>query len=130
MNYRNILLFCGALLFIVFASLQINDATQYGNSDEWIWIALYALMASLSALLVWRKIAEKWLYSWAGFCWGCLLFRMQDTQGNLRFDWLHPANYWDASGTTMVQQANESGGLFILAVWASITIFLAKRNPG
>lgn len=126
---KKILLIFGATLFVVFASLQVNDATQYGNQDAWLWIVIYGLMAAINLLMLKINPVEKWLYSWAGFTWGCVLFRIQDEQGNLHFDWMHPANYWDPSGSTMVQQANESGGLVILALWATLTIFLGKKMP-
>ncbi len=123
---KTLFLACGTALFAGFAALQFNDATQYGNRDAWTWIALYGLMATLNLGMIWRNIPRHWLFAWAGFCWGALLFRLQDAQGNLHVDWLHPANYWDQNHT-MVQHANESGGLLILALWASITIFVAKN---
>ncbi len=121
----------GALVFLIFTLLQFNDAGQYGNYDAWIWIAIYGAMTAISAMMIWRPIALHWLFAWAGFTWGALLFRLQDGQGNIHIEWLHPANYWDETNT-MVQQSNESGGLLILAVWAScvaiITYFNQKKT--
>lgn len=117
----------GALVFLIFTVLQFNDAGQYGNNDAWVWIIIYGVMSAISAVMIWRKVAVHWLFSWAGFTWGALLFRIQDGQGNVHFEWLHPANYWDATNT-MVQQSNESGGLLILAVWATVVAVIAHRG--
>lgn len=116
----------GALLFSVFTALQFNDAAQYSNYDAWTWIFIYGIMAAISAALLVKPLEKQWLYAWGGFTWGCLLFRIQDEHGNVHFEWLHPANYWDATGTTMVQNSNESGGLLLLAFWATATVFMAK----
>ena len=118
----------GAVLFLVFTALQFNDATQYGNHDAWVWIVIYGAMAIISALAIFKTLPQQWLFAWAGFCWGALVFRLQDNQGNLHFEWLHPANYWDATGTTMIQQSNESGGLLILALWATLCVVFNARE--
>ena len=116
----------GALILAVFAFLQFNDASQYGNHDAWIWIALYsgAVLIHLCSLIYSPALAL--YYTWLGFIAGCLLFRIQDDQGNLHFDWLNPNQYWNESGTQMVQQTNESGGLLILLVFAAVQLLLAK----
>ncbi len=125
---RKILLGLGALIFAAFAALQVNDATQYGNNDAWIWIALYGIAALLSAFSIFRRLPKHWLSAWAGFSWGCLLFRLQDELGNFHLSRLNPANYWDATGTTMVQNSNESGGLLIVALWACLLIYLNGKR--
>ena len=118
----------GAVLFLVFTTLQFNDATQYGNHDAWVWIMVYGAMAVISGLAIFKTLPHQWLFAWAGFCWGALVFRLQDNQGNVHFEWLHPSNYWDATGTTMIQQSNESGGLLILAVWATLCVVINSRE--
>ncbi|WP_395341141.1 transmembrane 220 family protein [Ningiella sp. W23] len=118
----------GTILFAVFAYLQFNDASQYGNHDAWIWIVLYgfAALINLSSLLT--ALPNAILYVWLGFTCGSLLFRMQDDQGNLHLDWLNPSQYWNEAGTQMVQQTNESGGLVILIVWAILHLLVSKRS--
>jgi len=123
----------GAALFFAFTALQFNDAAQYDNNDAWIWIALYGGMGFICVLQLRQLPAPHWLFAWAGLCWGSLLFRLQDSHGNLHIEWLSPANFWNAEGF-MVQHANESSGLFILAFWASAVALLAlkyeKANSG
>lgn len=128
MLLKKVLLILGCIIFFLFAALQINDASQYGNADAWVWIIIYGAMATINLLMLWFSIAKHWLFCWCGFIWGALLFRLQDAQGNLHLDWLHPSNYWDSSngdGATMVQHANESGGLLIVGLWACLTCYLA-----
>ena len=132
-HIKKITLCFGSLIFFLFAALQINDAEQYGNADAWSWIAIYTTMAILNLAMLWLHPAKHWLFAWAGFTWGALFFRIQDDQGNMHVEWLHPANYWADTGdggTTMVQHANESGGLLILALWACLTCYLGTiRKP-
>ena len=116
-----------AVLFVLFAYLQLNDLSQYGNHDAWIWTIMYAAAAVLSAASAFKTLPGSVVTTWAGFCAGSLLFRLQDDQGNLHLDRLHPANYWDATGQTMIQNSNESGGLVILLVWA-IVLCLWRRS--
>nr|WP_136252818.1 transmembrane 220 family protein [Ningiella ruwaisensis] len=118
----------GTLLFFVFAFLQFNDATQYGNHDAWIWIVLYLIGALFNLAALFNKLSIVPVYIWFGFTAGSLLFRMQDDQGNLHLDWINPSKYWDDSGNQMIQQTNESGGLVILLIWALIQIILLKRQ--
>jgi len=125
---KRIFLVTGLTLFVAFTLLQTNDGIQYGNQDAWTWIALYGLMAVINGVLIWKHIHQQWLYSWAGFTWGALLFRLQDEQGNMHFDRLHPANYWNDAGTEMIQQSNESGGLLILAIWATATVMMTRKG--
>lgn len=127
LNAKNAFYAVGALLFFVFMTLQFNDATQYGNHDAWTWIIIYFAMSALNVGLIFKKVKLEWLYSWAGFAWGCLLFRLQDDHGNMYFSRLNPSNYWDPSGTSMIQNSNESGGLLILAVWATVLVFVVKK---
>ncbi|EWH08458.1 hypothetical protein DS2_17362 [Catenovulum agarivorans DS-2] len=115
------------LVFVVFAYLQLNDLTQYGNHDAWIWTSMYLSAAALSCVSAFKKLPQSLITTWAGFCAGALLFRLQDDQGTLHLSRLHPANYWDASGQTMIQNSNESGGLVILLVWAIILVFVARK---
>lgn len=124
---RKALLVFGGVVFLLFAALQVNDARQYGNTDAWLWIVIYSAMASINLVMLRINIAKHWLYCWCGFTWGALLFRLQDSQGNIHLEWLHPANYWADSpgGATMVQHSNESGGLLILALWACLTCYFA-----
>lgn len=128
MTIKKYLLALGCTLFTIFVLLQFNDATQYGNHDAWIWIFIYASVAVINAVLIKKSIPEKWLFALSGFAWGAFLFRIQDEQGNLHIEWLHPSNFWGEPGESLVQQANESGGLLILAIWTIITIFLARNN--
>jgi len=125
-SFRTILLALGALTFAVFALLQLNDTTQYSNQDAWSWIVLYGVGAILSAALIWKPLPGTLTTSWAGFCWGALVFRLQDDVGNFQLSRLNPASYWNESGTEMVQVSNESGGLLILAVWATLLVFLKR----
>jgi len=123
---RSILLILGTIVFAAFASLQFNDATQYGNHDPWAWIALYALMAILSLTALYKRLPESLLTSWAGFSWGALFFRLQDDFGNFKLERLDPSTYWNDQGTEMVQVSNESGGLLIMALFATLVIFLNR----
>jgi hypothetical protein len=118
----------GALLFSAFAFLQFNDASQYGNHDAWIWIALYSTAALISLCSLIYSVSLSALYLWLGFVGGSLLFRIQDDQGNLHLDWLDPNQYWNESGNQMVQQTNESGGLVILLIWALIQLLIAQKR--
>jgi hypothetical protein len=126
-NARNAFYAAGTILFFVFMTLQFNDVTQYGNSDAWTWVLIYGAMMAINAGQIFCIIPREWLFAWSGFGWGALFFRIQDEQGNVHFDWLHPDNYWDPTGTTMIQNSNESGGLLILAVWATALVFLEKK---
>lgn len=123
---RNVLTATYAVLFLVFAALQINDATQYGNHDAWIWIGIYVVMSAICALLFLRKRTGDVVPAWVGFTWGCWLFKIQDEHGNLHFDWLVLNNYWTPDSAQMVQRVNESGGLFILACCALSLLFLRR----
>ena len=116
----------GVIMFTLFAALQVNDATQYGNHDAWIWIVLYGTAATINLFALLRQVSLSYLYVWFGFCAGGLLFRIQDDAGNLRLNWLNPSQYLDNSGA-MVQQTNESGGLVILLLWVLIHIWAARR---
>lgn len=116
-----------ALIFVVFAYLQLNDLSQYGNHDAWIWILMYLVAAGLSAASTFKTLPLSAFTTWVGFCAGSLLFRLQDDQGNLHIDRLNPSNYWDATGQTMIQNSNESGGLVILLVWA-IVLCIWRRS--
>ncbi|VUD66663.1 hypothetical protein TDB9533_03653 [Thalassocella blandensis] len=113
-----------AIVFAIFAYLQVNDATQYGNHDAWLWILMYGAMAVFSGCMAFQKMKKGILLSWMGFCWGCLLFKIQDEHGNIQLDWLRMDAYWAPESQQMVQQVNESGGLFILASYATVSIFM------
>ncbi len=125
---KKLVLVLGALVFLIFTYLQLNDATQYGNHDAWTWIFLYLVSSILSIALAFRTLPKHWVVGWAGFAWGCLFFRLQDDQGNFYLSRLHPANYWDPTGTTMIQNSNESGGLLILAIWACVLVLLRRKH--
>ena len=103
-SFRTILLALGALAFAVFALLQLNDTTQYSNQDAWSWIVLYGVGAILSAALIWIPLPGTLTTSWAGFCWGALVFRLQDDVGNFQLSRLNPASYWNESGTEMTSR--------------------------
>lgn len=125
---RVLLLSLGFIVFLFFAYLQLNDATQYGNADAWFWIAIYLIAAILNLALIFNRLPAALLYSWFGFTLGSLCFRLQDSHGNFHFDRLDPATFWNPRTAEMVQQSNESGGLFILMVWAVVLIALSKRR--
>lgn len=125
---KRIPLFAGSALFFLFTFLQLNDAAQYGNFDAWAWVLIYGVAAGLSAAAAIKPLKDYYLSAWAGFSLGALFFRLQDNQGNFHFDRLNPANFWGPEHAQMVQDANESGGLFILFLWSLALFFLNKKK--
>ncbi|MER2494136.1 transmembrane 220 family protein [Catenovulum sediminis] len=126
-RFKKICLMLAALIFFLFTYFQLNDLQQYGNHDAWIWVLMYLFAALLNLFYIKYWVTPVVFSGWLGFSAGALLFRLQDDQGNIHFSRLHPANYWDTSGTHMIQNSNESGGLLILVFWALILWIWAKR---
>ena len=121
----------GALLFAIFALLQINDLDQYGNHDAWSWIVIYAVTAILNVLILQGLLPLSVSYVWVGFSAGGLLFRLQDDVGNFHFDRLNPETYWNERTAEMVQQSNECGGLLVVLLWTLVLVFLrSKQSQG
>lgn len=125
---RVFLLSLGFIVFLFFAYLQLNDLTQYGNSDAWFWILIYMTPSIMSLMLIFSRLPPALLYSWLGFTLGSLSFRLQDSHGNFHWDRLNPATFWNPRTTEMVQQSNECGGLLILLVWAGVLILLSRKK--
>ena len=123
---KTVILWVGTLLFLVFMGLQFNDVQQFGNGDNWLWVVIYGVAACLSIPKVFDYLGLSVYGCLMGFFSGCLLFRLQDDQGNMQWDRLNPNNFW--GDPDIVQQANESGGLFILACWALGLFWLKSRN--
>ncbi|MET0377447.1 MAG: transmembrane 220 family protein [Spongiibacteraceae bacterium] len=112
---KTIFLVFSALMFSVFAYLQINDAAQYGNFDAWSWVLLYGITALLSLLLLRLRLNAAILHIWLGFAVGSLYFHIQDDTGNFHFDRLDLFHLWNAQGE-MIQQTNEAGGLLFIVL--------------
>jgi len=107
-------------LFALFAFWQINDATQYGNHDNWFWLLLYAATAVLSYLYARRPLPLPVLTAGIGFSIGACLFRLQDAVGNFDLAGIFRATPVPAKMTAATQQPNEAGGLLVVAIWLSI----------
>ncbi|MGQ8366102.1 transmembrane 220 family protein [Glaciecola sp. 1036] len=120
----------GLVIFSLFAYLQLNDASQYGNYDAWIWVALYSMSALFNLWALFESINKSVILVWCGFITGCLLFRVQDDQGNLHFDWIAASAYVDQTNGQMIQNTNEAGGLVVMLIWALLQLWLnrAKRR--
>lgn len=114
-------------IFLLFTYWQINDATQYGNHDNWFWLLIYGATAAVTFAHT-RLPLPRWaLAAGSGFALGSCLFRMQDAVGN--FDWssLLRATAVPSQMNATIQQPNESGGLLIVAVWLAILAW--KNSP-
>ena len=116
------------VVFLVVTSLQFNDYGQYGNADWWSWVIIYVVTAVMSAVSV-KKPLPRWMVTaMAGFAFGGFVFRMQDDMGNFHFERFAGAWLYDETGTEMVQQTNEAGGLFIVFVWlVMLAIFRVSK---
>ena len=62
-----------------------------------------------------------------GFALGSFIFRMQDEYGNFQFE-KFAGRGWFRDETDMIQQTNEAGGLFIVALWVFILAFMLKKQ--
>ncbi len=115
-------------LFLYFTFLQHNDATQYKNGDWWSWVIIYLTTAAISYYRAFRPLASSLLWGTTGFALGAFVFRMQDEFGNFAFEKFAGRWLYDSTGTEMVQQTNEAGGLFIVALWLGILAVLNQRS--
>ena len=116
------------ILFLVFTSLQFNDAGQYSNGDWWSWVIIYLATAAISFTRAFRKLSPSLLWGFTGFAFGSFVFRMQDDYGNFAFEKFAGRWLYDSSGTEMVQQTNEAGGLFIVALWGMTLALLSRKG--
>lgn len=116
-------------IFLIFTYLQHNDATQYKNGDWWSWVIIYLGTAALSFTRAFRPVSNSLLWAAMGFALGGFVFRMQDEFGNFAFEKFAGRWLYDSTGTEMVQQTNEAGGLFIVALWLGILALLNKQKP-
>ncbi|KMT65553.1 transmembrane 220 family protein [Catenovulum maritimum] len=110
-------------IFVVFGYLQINDRSQYGNSDWWIWLCLYWAAGIMSIAIIKYKRVKQYINWFCGLFWGCLLFKLQDQQGNLQPQQLNPMKIFDELTGAMLQQSNESLGLLLVCLWFSFLAF-------
>lgn len=120
---------CGiaTVLFLASAAVQINDFTQYQNADWWSWMLFYVGTAALSFCVGWGYTKSLPLVTgFGGFALGSFIFRMQDEFGNFQFEKF--GGNWFRDEKDMIQQTNEAGGLFIVAVWLFILAFLLKKQ--
>lgn len=117
--------YIATLVFVIFASLQINDGTQYDNHDFWFWILIYLATALLSFWQARRHVARWAFAAMAGFAFGGALFRMQDKVGNFDFSMVFRATAIPSHMNASIQGPNEVGGLLVVAFW---TAFLAWRG--
>ena len=122
---------CGVatLLFLLFAALQFNDATQYKNADFWSWVLFYVATAVLSFAVGWKLCKSLPLVTgFGGFALGSFIFRMQDEYGNFQFEKFAGRGWFRDETNEMVQQTNEAGGLFIVALWVFILAWMLRRG--
>ncbi|MDN4503705.1 transmembrane 220 family protein [Alteromonadaceae bacterium BrNp21-10] len=125
---RKTLLLLGGVVFFVFALLQINDASQYGNYDAWAWIGLYGITSGISFWMLRKSISASWLTAWTGFSAGSLFFRLQDDFGNFHFSRLDFSTLWNEQQTQMIQNTNESGGLLIMLIWCLVLLRVNRQR--
>ena len=116
------------VLFALFAFWQINDATQYGNHDNWFWLLLYAATAVISFLYARRPLPLALLTAGIGFSIGACLFRLQDAVGNFDLMGIFRATAIPEKMTVATQQPNEAGGLLVVALWLGILAWHSHRN--
>ncbi|MGB0745183.1 MAG: transmembrane 220 family protein, partial [Opitutales bacterium] len=107
-------------VFALFSALQFNDATQYGNHDNWFWLILYAVTAVASFIHARRPLPFAVLTAGVGFSVGACLFRLQDAVGNFDFAGIFRVAADPAKMNASTQQPNEAAGLLIVAIWLSI----------
>lgn len=113
-------------VFALFSYLQINDATQYGNHDNWFWLLLYATTAIVTFLHARRPLPFSLLTTGIGFSIGACLFRLQDAVGNFDFTGIFRATAIPAKMNATTQQPNESAGLLVVAIWLGILAWHAR----
>ena len=117
-------LFAG--LFALFSLLQINDATQYGNHDNWFWLLLYAATALLTFRHTRHPVPFAALTAGIGFALGACLFRLQDAVGNFDFTGIFRAAADPAKMSAATQQPNEAAGLLLVAIWLGVLAWQAR----
>lgn len=108
----------GFLLFVVFSSVQENDASEYGTA-AWLtntWLIGYALISLLCLFNTFRPLPFRNFLYLAGITFILSMYR------GSQINWDTPLFFseGDPSG-------NEAGGLMIISLW-SLLLWWANRR--
>lgn len=116
----------GFLMFGTFAPLQYNDLKQYGT-EQWLsyaWLFLYAVMAILSLLHIFKSLPRKLTRNLAVMTFLLAAYRTS------QIDWSKPLFCINAEkGDPNVSPAgNEAGGLLIVTLWLLLLYFSTRKS--
>lgn len=106
------------ILFLLFAWVQKNDASQYKTADWGVigWIALYLFTAVVSFITAWKPLPRAFYWSCATLIILNALYRFTAIQ------WEKTILYNEENPA-----GNETGGLLITSIW--FTVMAWRMGP-
>ncbi len=110
---------------VMAALFVLGVAVQYNDPDPALWMALYGAAAALSVLVAVRGTAPLWATASVGLV--ALAWAAGWAVGVSGLNaYVHMFDAWEMR-TAPIEEARETSGLLIIAVWMAVTTVYTRR---